>query len=252
MAWGNFLNIPCPVKKWDEKLNKLMLTMLPAIGLIAGLVLFGVALLLNMAPIPVIIKGFILTFFLYHISGFIHLDGFMDCADAVLSRRDLEERRRILKDSSVGAFAVISLVLLVLGTFTALTGLEESIGGAGDLLVLILVPVVSRGISGACVLQYKPLSTSQYSETRGSKKGVFVIAIQLAIVLVVIIAVFCNTEKSIYVAVFGAGVTAIATGMTAYLCSRNLEGMNGDIAGCAISMGEFAGFMAAAVVAAVM
>ena len=23
MAWGNFLKIPCPVKKWDEKLNKL-------------------------------------------------------------------------------------------------------------------------------------------------------------------------------------------------------------------------------------
>ena len=34
----------------------------------------------------------------------------MDCNDAIMSRRPLEERQRILKDSTVGAFAVVTVV----------------------------------------------------------------------------------------------------------------------------------------------
>mgnify|MGYP003392776405 FL=1 len=49
----------------------------------------------------------------YLVTGFLHLDGFMDVTDAVKSWRDLERRREILKDSHVGSFAVINLVLLV-------------------------------------------------------------------------------------------------------------------------------------------
>ena len=44
----------------------------------------------------------------------------MDCADAVLSRRDLETRRKILKDSHVGSFAVVALCVLFLIEFAAL------------------------------------------------------------------------------------------------------------------------------------
>ncbi|MFR0733457.1 MAG: adenosylcobinamide-GDP ribazoletransferase [Oscillospiraceae bacterium] len=41
-------------------------------------------------------------------TGFLHLDGYMDVCDAVLSRRDLATRQKILKDLHCGAFAVIS------------------------------------------------------------------------------------------------------------------------------------------------
>lgn len=46
------------------------------------------------------------------ITGMLHLDGFMDVCDAILSRRSKEEKLRILKDSATGAFAVIPLVIL--------------------------------------------------------------------------------------------------------------------------------------------
>ena len=38
----------------------------------------------------------------------------MDVCDAVMSRRDLEIRQKILKDSRVGAFAVICICILML------------------------------------------------------------------------------------------------------------------------------------------
>lgn len=46
------------------------------------------------------------------VTGFLHLDGYMDVCDALLSRRDLTTRQKILKDSHCGAFAVICMVLL--------------------------------------------------------------------------------------------------------------------------------------------
>ena len=48
-----------------------------------------------------------------------HMDGFMDVNDAIMSRRPLEDRLRILKDSTVGAFAVITVMFLVLAMYVA-------------------------------------------------------------------------------------------------------------------------------------
>ena len=41
MAWGNFITLPCPSRKWDNKLKNLMLAMLPSVGVVVG-VLFTV------------------------------------------------------------------------------------------------------------------------------------------------------------------------------------------------------------------
>ena len=113
MAWGMFCAIPCPYQRWDERLRPLMLVCFPLLGVLlgglwssaawliarwGGLGLFGPALL---AALPCLL------------TGFLHLDGFMDCCDAILSRRPLEERQQILKDSHVGAFAVICVDLLL-------------------------------------------------------------------------------------------------------------------------------------------
>ena len=36
MAWGMFLAIPCPLRRWNEKAREKMLVCLPLVGLIAG------------------------------------------------------------------------------------------------------------------------------------------------------------------------------------------------------------------------
>ena len=52
--------------------------------------------------------------FLLLITGGIHIDGYMDTMDAVHSYGDREKKLEILKDSHIGAFAVIMLVTYVL------------------------------------------------------------------------------------------------------------------------------------------
>ena len=102
MAWGMFLAIPCPFPRWRESARGKMLTCLPLTGVLLGglwaLLAWALARLHLSGPVAALI----LAVFPWLATGFLHLDGFMDVCDAVLSRRDLETRQKILKDSRRG------------------------------------------------------------------------------------------------------------------------------------------------------
>ena len=86
-----------------------MLVVFPFVGTVIGAIWAGAGVLMRYFGCPHLFAAAILTLLPYWLSGGIHLDGFMDCCDAVFSRRPLEKKREILKDSHVGSFAVMSL-----------------------------------------------------------------------------------------------------------------------------------------------
>ena len=51
------------------------------------------------------------------ITGGIHLDGFVDTMDAINSYQPIERKLEILKDSHIGAFALISCVTYFIISF---------------------------------------------------------------------------------------------------------------------------------------
>ena len=273
MAWGNFLRIPCPVKRWDDSLKKEMLKMLPSVGLVIGLLWFLLALISYKLGLPYLLSGFLMTAFIYGITGFFHLDGFMDVRDAVMSRRDIEERQRILKDSHVGAFAVISVVILILGMFSGISSymyLIEKIVLTGTskipvslyLAPFIIIPVSSRQRSGGAVLKYKPMKSSQYADMESEKNKEILPAATITIqgagylwillILLVFFGMFGSWAKDnralsilpevmiliVYLATMSATSIAIKKN------KKELGGMNGDIAGYGICMGELIGVIA--------
>ena len=147
MAWGMFLAIPCPKKIWSESARRRMLACLPLVGLIAGGVWALCAWLGGFLPRP--IGALLCAAAPWLVTGFLHLDGFMDVCDAVMSRRDMETRQRILKDSHCGAFAVICMVLLALGQWSVFLSAEGI-----ALWPLALVPVGLTGHrAGLCNLK---------------------------------------------------------------------------------------------------
>lgn len=125
MAWGCFCRIPCPYRGWEEDNRYAMLNMFPLIGTTLGMLAGVIWWLLSLLGVSSLLTGALLTFSYFWMTGFIHLDGFMDCSDAVLSRRPLADRQRILKDSRVGAFAVISLGFMMLLFFASMATLAE-------------------------------------------------------------------------------------------------------------------------------
>ena len=233
MAWGMFLAVPCPYKKWDEKALDKMLVFLPAIGLIVGGVWALAAYLTSLLGYPRAgLTAAILMAVPWIVTGFIHLDGFMDVCDAVLSRRDLETRQRILKDPHAGSFAVISLGLLIVFSIMVLASWWYK---AAMLIPLALIPVSTRACAGIAVLALKPMSTSQYSRER-DKRLVIPLCVMLAAAAVLPI---------VFMGLSGLAPAAAAAGYWLFCLygKKQLGGVNGDISGFALTLGEFAGII---------
>ena len=90
MAWGTYLAIPCPYKVWDDALRPWQIVCLPPVGLIVGGLWALCAVLFAQFRFTGLLAAAILTALPYLVTGLFHLDGFLDCCDAILSRRDLE------------------------------------------------------------------------------------------------------------------------------------------------------------------
>ena len=226
MCQSMFCAIPSP-QVWDEKAKDKMLLFLPIVGLEIGAIWAVLAWLCQLLNLSALVAGMILCAYPYIVTGFIHLDGYMDVTDAVKSWRDLERRREILKDSHVGSFAVIGIVLLMLAQFAVFASAPAD----ANILILIFVPAVSRCCSALAVTGLKPMSTSQYAAQQKPKSHMVALAVMLCIFLV---AGFLLCGK------YGFALAGCLAGFGLALRRgyNSLDGMNGDISGYALTIGE--------------
>lgn len=114
----------------------------PLVGAVIGVSICASALLVSwlLPPLPAAVISLIIWVWL---TGGLHLDGWMDCADALLSYRPREKMLEIMKDSRVGAMGVLACVLLLM----LKAALLSSLIAAGQLAIscaLLTVPVWSR------------------------------------------------------------------------------------------------------------
>ena len=266
MAWGNFCSLPCPAKRWDNNYTSLMLGFLPLIGLVIGIIWSAVYFGLVYLGFPFFVVAFLITFLPFALCGFMHMDGFMDCCDAIMSRRPLEERQRILKDSNTGAFAVVSMIFLILGYFCFLS---TAVTTGVDFANMVMIVVLSRAVSGLHVLICKPMGQSQYAQMQEEtevlinsevseaveisetvetaeplkstkKQGIILLCVLLAIISVL---AFWSSSYLIATALVSA-FTALGCLIAIQYAKKNLGGMSGDIAGFGIIWGELMGVFA--------
>ena len=172
MAISMFTVIPLPRYEWDDEGGKNIMKFYPAIGLIVGLIWYGVFRLLNLLGGSIMVTTAITLITPFILTGMLHLDGYMDVCDALLSRRDKQEKLRILKDPHTGAFAVISVVMLFVVNFSVLytvinnSIINNSINNINTSAVgLILIPIISRSLMGYLLLSKESM--------KGSSLGAF-------------------------------------------------------------------------------
>ncbi|HML36572.1 MAG TPA: adenosylcobinamide-GDP ribazoletransferase [Bacillota bacterium] len=251
MSLGMFSSIPCPYRPWNEKARRLMLVFFPLVGLVIGLIWYGLWLLLDWTDIPFQLQAAAMMLYPYLITGFIHLDGFMDTSDALLSRRPLKDKLQILKDPHTGAFAVISVAVLFVFCFGSMSVVieqlhfKQALGVAnGDpMLALILIPVITRCCSAIAVLGGKPLDHSQYrQEPEVKKPAAEVAAVCLMGLAAILVSLAIGTgmlgkaaDWSVFLVMAGAVLAYLAAMLGAV---RQLGGVSGDLAGYALTVGE--------------
>lgn len=89
----------------------------PLVGLLIGGLLWGLAGLAWPSPE---LRAFALLLLWVVITGALHLDGFGDSCDGLLATTTPERRLEILKDPRAGSWAIVGLILLLLGKWVSL------------------------------------------------------------------------------------------------------------------------------------
>ena len=241
MSLGMFSILPVPKRSWDDKHMHLVIPSLPLVGILIGLAWYGLAILLAKLSVPLLIQCAVLLFAPFILTGFIHADGYMDTADAIFSRRDLAEKKRILKDPNVGAFAVIAIIGLLMFQFIAI---HTVISAQKEPLIFVFIPAISRCAAGIAMLNLKPVfETGYYAMLRNGTKMRHTIFICLFSALILFVAWFFFAASALVLlagAVFGI--------ITAAYLYKQFKGLSGDLCGCIITITEFAALFCMALI----
>ncbi|MCL2813965.1 MAG: adenosylcobinamide-GDP ribazoletransferase [Oscillospiraceae bacterium] len=242
MSLGMFCAIPLPFNLWDDKCMNLMLPCFPLVGALIGAIWWGAAKLLVFAGAHIALCSAALAALPFFLTGFLHLDGYMDTSDAVLSRRPLEDKLRILKDPHTGAFSVIMIAVLFVFQFAAV---YAAVDNGKYFLPLIFIAVISRCASSLSVLWLKPMPQSGYANmfrqnTKTAHKIFLILILACALALSLLSAGVWGLIVSVSV-IFGyAGAFLYAY--------TDLKGVSGDVAGFALVIGELCGLVALALI----
>lgn len=143
IALAMYSKIPVPQADWNEKSMKYAMCFFPLVGVITGLAFMGIFMACEILAFGEIAKGAMLTVVPVLITGGIHVDGFIDTADAVSSYAPREKRLEILKDPHVGAFGIIWSIVYFVVYFGFCSEINER-----NFIIIAIGFVFSRILSG--------------------------------------------------------------------------------------------------------
>ncbi|BBC37112.1 hypothetical protein SGFS_084060 [Streptomyces graminofaciens] len=136
-AFGTLTVLPVKVSRWDRAAARVGMLCAPLAGLVVGLVaaalggaLWALGAGAPLAAVASVAVPAVLT------RG-LHLDGLADTADGLGSGKPAEDALRIMKQSDIGPFGVVTLVLVLLAQVAALTQLYDRSWALGALAAAV-------------------------------------------------------------------------------------------------------------------
>ncbi|MFD0371534.1 adenosylcobinamide-GDP ribazoletransferase [Streptomyces sp. NPDC059071] len=142
-AFGTLTVLPARITRWDRDAARAGMLCAPLAGLVVGLsaaAAGGVFLLLGAGPLLAAVLTVAVPALL---TRGLHLDGLADTADGLGSGKPAEDALRIMKQSDIGPFGVITLVLALLAQVAALYQLYGE-GWADGTVAAALAATVAR------------------------------------------------------------------------------------------------------------
>jgi adenosylcobinamide-GDP ribazoletransferase len=208
----------------------------PAVGVLLGALLYGCALLFARVWSPLPAAVLTLTVWVVFTRGF-HLDGLADTFDGLGAVADRERRLSIMKDSRIGVFGVLALLLVLLLKFAFLTDLV----GFHEVRELILVPVLGRWSMLLAVFSF-PAAVQEglgYRTKQHCRWPQLLIGSAVAVACPVLILGLWGLVP--------LAAVGIITFSTAFIFFKKLGGLNGDTYGALCEISELAALAAVAV-----
>lgn len=247
-AFGTLTVLPVRVTRWDREAARAGMLCAPLVGVVAGALagLLGAALLLlGAGPLLAAVCAAAVPAVL---TRGLHLDGLADTADGLGSGKPAEEALRIMKQSDIGPFGVLTLVLVLLAQVAAFAEAYEGSWARG-----VLTAVVSAACARlAMTLAARRGTPAARPEGLGAAVAETVPAagaLALAAGLAAAAAAVGGALLGTYGAVRTAAAVLMAVAAAELLlrrCVRRFGGVTGDVFG---ALAETAGTAALVVLA---
>ncbi|MGN0482041.1 MAG: adenosylcobinamide-GDP ribazoletransferase [Lachnospiraceae bacterium] len=125
IAFSMYSAIPVPQFEWKEKDMRYVIAFFPLVGVVIGAATVFWWWICQKFGLSALTRAGIGLALPLLLSGGIHMDGYMDTMDALHSYQGKERKLEILKDSHIGAFSVIGVLvwaLLALASYAQITG----------------------------------------------------------------------------------------------------------------------------------
>lgn len=136
-AFGTLSVLPVKVGRWDREAARGGMLCAPLVGVVlgCGAALAALVLLfLGAAPLLAAVAGAAVPAVL---TRGLHLDGLADTADGLGSGKPAEDALRIMKQSDIGPFGVITLVFVLVAQVAALSQLYDDSWARGALATVV-------------------------------------------------------------------------------------------------------------------
>lgn len=240
IAFSIYSKIPVPQFEWKEEDMKYILCFFPWVGAVIGgcvylwsclceiFVVGKICYILIGSAIPLIITG-----------GF-HADGFMDTMDAFHSYQPKKKKLEILKDSHIGAFAVITFAMygiIYIGAFS-------EISNRNLLKIICCGFFLARCLGGISVVSFTLAKKDGmlYLFASSSQKKI----VKWTLYLQGIICICTMLWQSLYAGMIVAAAAFLTFLYYHYRTKKEFGGITGDTAGYFILICEASMMIAAA------
>ena len=232
VALGFLTTLPVPlVRDWRDDDLKLAVRAYPLVGFIIGLLLALAFILLG--PLPLLLRGVLVTALWLGLTGALHFDGFCDLADAALAPKPPEERWRIVKDPRIGAFALAAGSLLILTKVAGVAGMAGV--GSSSPVLLLLAPLLSRTAVLLTMARFPVHDASLLGRKSALTRSETFLPLLLGLALAAAVSFFTVGWGVGLALVITAASTAL--GLGAWL-NRRMGGLGGDAYGAVVESSE--------------
>lgn len=225
IAFSIYSKLPVPQFEWKEEDMKYMLCFFPWIGAVIGICVYLWGVLCGTYEIGTLCYTLVGSAIPLLITGGFHVDGFMDTTDAFHSYQPKEKKLEILKDSHIGAFAVIMLVvywMIYLGAFS-------EISDRAMLRIVCAGFFLSRCLSGIGVVSFPSAKKDGmlYLFANHSQKWL----VKGALCLQGAICIAFMLWQSLYAGIAAVVMAFLVFAYYGWRSQKELGGITGDTAG---------------------
>ncbi|GEC08844.1 adenosylcobinamide-GDP ribazoletransferase [Streptomyces spinoverrucosus] len=231
-AFGTLTVLPVRVTRWDRETARDGMLCAPLAGLVVGLCSAGAGLLLLLLGAGPLLAAVGSVAVPAVLTRGLHLDGLADTADGLGSGKPAEDALRIMKQSDIGPFGVLTLVFVLLAQVAALAQAYDGSWARGALAAVVAATAARLALTLAA---RAGIPAARPEGLGAAVAGVVPVGGAVGVALAVTVAAAAGGALfgtyDILRAVLAVVASAVVADLLLRHCVRRFGGVTGDVFG---------------------